>query len=140
MTPDQIAYVRETFAAVKPIASTAAQLFYGRLFELDPSLRPMFRRDLAEQGRMLMQVIGVTVAGLDRLPTLVPTLQALGRRHAAYGVRDAHYEVVGAALMWTLAQALGRAFTPEVRAAWASAYAVLARTMQEGASMTEAAA
>jgi hemoglobin-like flavoprotein len=141
MTPDQIAHVRISFAAVRPIADTAAALFYGRLFELDPSLRPMFSRDLREQGRMLMQMIGVVVANLDRVSTLVPTLHALGRRHAGYGVRDEHYDTVAAALLWTLEKGLGDAFTPEVRDAWTSAYGVLARTMQAGAaSAAEAAA
>ncbi len=140
MTPDQIAHVRTSFAAVKPIADTAAALFYGRLFELEPSLRPMFARDLGEQGRMLMQMIGVVVANLDRVSTLVPTLHALGRRHAGYGVRDEHYDVVAGALLWTLEKGLGDAFTPQVRDAWTSAYGVLARTMQAGAASTAEAA
>jgi hemoglobin-like flavoprotein len=134
MTPSQIAHVRSSFAAVRPISDAAAALFYGKLFQLDPSLRPMFSRDLAEQGRMLMQVIGVAVTSLDRLDALVPTLHDLGRRHAGYGVRDEHYGTVATALLWTLEQGLGDAFTPDVREAWIAVYGVLAHSMQAGAA------
>jgi len=134
MTPEQKRLVNESFALVEPIAATAAALFYARLFELDPSLRPMFRGDMAEQGRKLMQTIAVVVAGLDKLDTLVPAVQALGRRHAAYGVRDGHYATVAAALLWTLEQGLGAAFTPAVRQAWATAYGLLASVMQAAAA------
>jgi hemoglobin-like flavoprotein len=133
MTPAQMALIRVSFSAVRPIADTAAALFYGRLFELDPSLRPMFKRDMEEQGRMLMQVIGVAVASLDRLETLVPVLHDLGRRHSEYGVQDAHYDTVAQALLWTLEQGLGEKFTPDVREAWTTVYGLLARTMQAGA-------
>jgi len=132
MTPRQIAHVRESFASVRPIAAQASALFYGRLFELDPSLRALFRGDMDQQGRLLMQMIGVAVAGLDRLDALVPALHDLGRRHVGYGVQDAHYDTVGIALLWTLEQGLGVAFTPDVRDAWAAAYGLLAVTMQAG--------
>lgn len=134
MTPLQIMHVRTTFAVVRPIAAAAASLFYGRLFELDPSLRPMFKRDLDEQGRMLMQVLGVAVTSLDRLDTLVPTLHDLGRRHSGYGVTDAHYATVAEALLWTLEQGLGAQFTPDVRESWTIAYGLLAAVMQQGAA------
>lgn len=134
MTPTQIALVQQTFEQVKPIADTAADLFYQRLFQLDPSLRPMFRGDMQEQGRKLMQMLSVAVAGLTRLDTLVPAVEALGRRHVGYGVQDAHYATVGAALLWTLGQGLGDAFTPDVEAAWATAYGVLSSVMQNAAA------
>jgi hemoglobin-like flavoprotein len=138
MTPAQIALIRVSFAAVKPIADTAAALFYGRLFDLHPSLRPMFKRDLEEQGRMLMQVIGVAVASLDRVETLAPVLHNLGRRHGDYGVRDDHYGAVAEALLWTLQTGLGDKFTPAVRDAWVTVYGVLAGTMQAGAAAARA--
>jgi hemoglobin-like flavoprotein len=130
MTPESKALVRASFEKVKPIAVPAAELFYGRLFELDPSLKSLFKGDMAEQGRKLMSMIGTAVANLDRLDTLVPAVQALGRRHATYGVQDEHYVVVGAALLWTLERGLGPDFTPDVRAAWLSVYSVLAETMK----------
>jgi hemoglobin-like flavoprotein len=86
-----------------------------------------------------MQMIGLAVDSLDRLDALAPTLASLGRRHAGYGVQDRHYDTVGAALLWTLEQGLGADFTPEVRQAWAGAYALLARTMQAGAAAPVAA-
>ena len=117
-----------------PIRDQAAALFYGRLFELDPSLRPLFKGDMAEQGRKLMNMLATAAMGLDRLDGIVGEVQALGRRHVAYGVQDAHYDTVGAALLWTLEQGLGDAFTPQVKAAWAEAYTLLAGTMKQAAA------
>jgi hemoglobin-like flavoprotein len=134
MTPENQTLVRESFAAVVPIASQAAALFYDRLFVLDPSLKPLFKGDMAEQGRKLMAMIGTAVANLDRLETIVPAVQDLGRRHAGYGVPLSSYDTVGAALLWTLGQGLGEAFTPAVEAAWTEAYGVLAGVMKDAAA------
>ena len=134
MTPQQKHLVQTTFAKVAPMADEAAALFYGRLFELDPSLRPMFTTDLKEQGRKLMRMIGMAVNGLDRLDELVPVVRQLGARHAGYGVRDEHYGTVATALVWTLEQGLGPDFTPEVKDAWVAVYSVLATTMKDAAA------
>lgn len=139
MTPRQIALVRETFAAVRPIADTAAALFYDRLFALDPALRALFKSDMREQGSKLMQTIGVAVAALHAPESLAPALQALGRRHHGYGVEDRHYATVAEALLWTLGQGLGPAFTDESRDAWRDAYTLLAGVMQSGAAQARAA-
>lgn len=133
MTPDQITAVKQSFAQVVPIADAAAKLFYDRLFALDPTLRPLFKSDMSAQGRLLMTMIGTAVGSLDRLEAIVPAVQALGRRHAGYGVAEPHYDTVGAALLWTLEQGLGPAFTPDVRGAWTEAYGVLAGTMKAAA-------
>ena len=111
------------------IADAAAGLFYGRLFELDPTLRPLFRGDLREQGRKLMTTLGVVVKGLTKLDAILPAVEQLGARHVAYGVQDAHYATVGAALLWTLRQGLGTAFTADVEDAWTAAYTTLAGAM-----------
>lgn len=145
MTPTEIGLIRESWAAVEPIADTAAGLFYGRLFELDPALERLFRRtDMAAQRKVLMQTLTVVVKSIDRLDQIVPAVQALGRRHGGYGVREEHYATVGAALLWTLEQGLGEAFTPAVRGAWTGAYGTLASVMIEAARTdtddTEAAA
>lgn len=137
MTPRQIALVQNSWKDVLAVRETAAQLFYLRLFALDPSLQSMFKGDMREQGRKLVAMIGVAVAGLTRIETLVPVIEALGRRHAGYGVRDEHYVTVASALLWTLEQGLGARFTPEVRDAWTAAYGLLAGTMQ-GAARQEA--
>lgn len=134
MTPEQVALVRSSFAKVVPIKEAAADLFYTRLFELDPSLKPLFKGDMKEQGLKLMTMIGTAVGGLDQLDSVVPAVQALGRRHADYGVQDQHYDTVANALLWTLEQGLGPAFTPDVKSAWTSAYGVLAGTMKEAAA------
>src|SRR4026209_1330569 len=133
LTVTQKNLVQESFKTIVPIADDAAQLFYQRLFELDPSLRHMFRGDMSEQRKKLMQMITAAVKGLDHIEQLVPVLQDLGRRHAGYGVADAHYDIVGQALLWTLDKALGRDFTPELRHAWTTVFTLLATTMQDAA-------
>src|SRR5262249_31637128 len=136
LTLTQKELVQETFATIAPIADDAAALFYRRLFEIDPSLQRMFRGDMVEQRMKLMQMLTAAVKGLDRLDELVPAGEALGRRRATYGVADAHYDTVGAALLWTLEKRLGAAFTTEVREAWATVYGLLATTMKEAARET----
>ncbi|HLO18369.1 MAG TPA: globin family protein [Anaerolineales bacterium] len=133
MNTQQKYLVQSSFEKVAPIAETAAALFYGRLFELDPSLRGMFPSDMTEQGRKLMHMLTLAVRGLDRPDQLIPAVEMLGRRHAGYGVRPEHYDTVGAALLWTLEQGLGEAFTPEVKEAWVAVYTLLATTMQTAA-------
>lgn len=134
MTPQQIELVKKTWVMVVPIADNAAELFYGRLFELEPSYRAMFKNDMTEQGKKLMKTINIAVEALDDVEPLVPTLKQMGADHAGYGVVDRDYNVVGAALLWTLEQGLGEAFTDEVKNAWAAVYEVLANTMKAGAA------
>jgi hemoglobin-like flavoprotein len=136
MTPEHIRIVQSTWVKVLPIQDTAAQLFYERLFETDPSLRVLFRSDMRQQGAKLMQVIDAAVNGLSRLERIVSAIQELGRRHKDYGVKDHHYGAVGAALLWTLGKSLGAEFTPKVQDAWTTVYAVLAATMREAAATT----
>src|SRR5512138_534673 len=131
VTSAQKVLVQDSFVDIATIADDAAVLFYQRLFELDPSLRRLFREDLAEQRKKLMQMLTAAVKGLDRLEQLVPVVQDLGRRHGAYGVSEAHYDTVGKALLWTLEMGLGRGFTPQVKEAWAAVYSLLADTMKD---------
>jgi len=133
MTPAQIDRVKTSFAAVAPIADRAGMLFYERLFALDPSLRPLFKGDIATQSKKLMQMIAIAVNNLERLDAIVPAVQALGARHAGYGVVDDHYATVADALLWTLEQGLGPAYTAETADAWVAAYTVLAETMKAAA-------
>lgn len=133
MTSNEIQLIRETFPLVARRADLAALLFYKRLFDLDPSLRQLFRPDIEEQGRKLMQMLGAAVQLLEKPDALVPVLEGLGRRHVGYGVRDEHYDTVGEALLWTLHSALGDFFTPNAREAWASLYGFVAATMKRAA-------
>ena len=126
----QKALVQTSYAQIRPIADAAAALFYRRLFELDPTLRPLFKGDLEEQGGKLMDMIGLAVKALDRPDALLPALATLGRRHAGYGVNEHDYETVGEALIWTLDQGLGPSFTTEIREAWTALYRLVADTMR----------
>ncbi len=126
----EIRLVQSTWQQVFPFREQAARLFYAKLFEMDPSVRPLFTTDIESQGRKLTAMINAAVEGLGALEELVPVVQALGRRHASYGVTDEHYRTVGAALLWTLEQGLGVSFTPEVRMAWANTYGLLAEVMR----------
>jgi hemoglobin-like flavoprotein len=138
MTPEEVSLVQESWKKVVPIKDAAAELFYGKLFELDPNLRGLFKGDMNEQGRKLMAMIGAAINGLTRLDELVPTVQNLGRRHATYGVKAGDYNTVANALLWTLEKGLGPAFTPPIRTAWVKAYGVLAETMQAAAAAAAA--
>jgi hemoglobin-like flavoprotein len=133
MTPEKILLVRSSWQQVLPIKDTAAQLFYGQLFELDPSLRSMFKGDMVEQGRKLMMIINTAVNSLDDLGPILGAVEDMGRRHVAYGVTEAHYDTVGSALIWTLGKGLGEQFTPAVKDAWVETYTTLASAMKQAA-------
>jgi hemoglobin-like flavoprotein len=134
MTPRQVELVQTTWEKCVPIADQAAALFYGKLFELDPQLKPLFKTDIKEQGKKLMTMITMAVRGLNDLGRLVPAIEDMGRRHVGYGVKDEHYATVGTALLWTLEQGLGPDFTPEVKESWTKVYTVLATTMQKASA------
>jgi len=133
MTPEQIALVQQSFTKVVPISQQAANVFYGRLFEIAPEVKPMFRGDITEQGSKLMTTLAVVVNGLTDLNSILPAASALAKRHVAYGVKPSHYALVGATLLWTLEKGLGAAWTPGLAAAWRAAYATLSGYMIEEA-------
>ncbi|TWO32742.1 hemin receptor [Seonamhaeicola sediminis] len=136
MEQKTITLVQESFEKVKPIAPAAAEIFYGKLFELDPELKPLFPSDegaMKQQGNKLMSMLAAAVAGLSNLDALIPILQDLGKRHVEYKVEAFHYETVGSALLSTLEAGLGDDFTPEVKAAWASVYGIMADVMIKAA-------
>jgi len=129
MTPDQVRLVQESFAKLVPIADQAASMFYERLFEIAPQVRAMFPPDMAEQQRKLMATLTIVVGGLSNLESILPAASSLATRHVAYGARPEHYPVVGAALLWTLEQGLGKDWNEEVADAWTAAYAMLSDFM-----------
>jgi nitric oxide dioxygenase len=129
MTPEQIKAIQKSFAKVAPISEQAAALFYGRLFEADPAIKPLFHGDMKEQGRKLMATLAVVVNNLNNLGAVLPAASALAKRHVAYGVKPTHYTPVGEALLWMLQQGLGASWTPELAVAWAAAYGVLSEYM-----------
>lgn len=129
ITENHIKLVQESFTKVAPIADKAAELFYGRLFEIAPEVKPMFKTDLTDQGAKLMKTLALAVSSLTNLPALVPVVEDLAVRHIDYGVKDEHYAPVGEALIWTLEQGLGDAFTEECKEAWLAVYTLLSETM-----------
>jgi len=131
MKLEQIALVQASFGKVEPIADVVADLFYARLFALDPALITLFPANMTDQKHKLMSMLKLAVTSLNRLDELVPAVQALGQRHGTYGVTGDQYETVGAALLWSLEQGLGFDFTPEVKAAWTAVYSLLANTMKQ---------
>jgi hemoglobin-like flavoprotein len=134
MTPDRKRLVRETWKQVAPVADAAADLLYRRLFEIDPTTRELFRAtDMFAQRQKLLQTLGFAISSLDNLDVLMSTVEDLGRRHAGYGVTDAQYDSLGAALLWTLEQRLGRAWTPAVASAWTEVYGLLSAVMRTAA-------
>jgi len=125
----EAALVQSSFAEVKPISDRAAALFYGRLFEIAPQVKPLFKGDMAEQGRKLMATLAYVVNGLRDLPSILPAASRLAKQHAGYGVTPEHYAPVGAALLWTLEQGLGPKWAPAAETAWTKAYVTLSGFM-----------
>jgi hemoglobin-like flavoprotein len=137
MTPRQIEIVRQSFAKIMPFKDQFIELFYCRLFELDPSIRLMFKSDMAEQRQKLTAALAMVISRLETMESLLPVLRELGRRHKDYGVRNRHYDVVGAALLWTLEIGLSSSWTGELAEAWKDAYSQVAKAMIEGAESPE---
>ncbi|HEX9468343.1 MAG TPA: globin family protein [Bradyrhizobium sp.] len=129
MTPDQVKLVQQSFSKVVPISDQAAVIFYDRLFEIAPQVKPMFTADMAVQRGKLMAMLAAVVKGLGNLESILPAASALAIRHVSYGAKAEHYPVVGAALLWTLEKGLGDAWTPEVADAWTAAYGTLSGFM-----------
>lgn len=132
MTPNQIQLVQSTLPFIVAEKDQVARLFYSRVFQLDPSLHDFFGEDLATQGQKVVTMLGTLIGGLARPEQIVPILQALGQRHAAYGVQESHYATAGSALLWTVERCLGAGFTAEMRDAWIAFYFVVSRTMIAG--------
>jgi hemoglobin-like flavoprotein len=133
MTPEHITRVQASFGKIAPIRATVGALFYQRLFELDPSLRSMFRGDIRSQADKLMAMIELVVQNLADFEGLLPEVRDLGRDHAGYGVQETHYDTVRAALLWTLRAALEEQFATEDEDAWSTAFTLLADAMQAAA-------
>jgi nitric oxide dioxygenase len=129
MDSTQIKLVQDSFSKVAPISEQAAALFYGRLFEISPEVKPMFQGDIREQGKKLMGTLAVVVGGLTNLEAILPAASRLAKLHVGYGVKAEHYTPVGAALLWTLEQGLGEAWTPDLASAWTAAYTTLSGYM-----------
>lgn len=134
MTPEQVQTVQDSWKSVVPIAGKAADLFYDKLFTMDPGLRPLFPEDLSEQKKKLMSMISRVVSALRDPSGVVPAIQDLGRKHVGYGVKKEDYTTVGGALLWTLEQGLGAGWTPEVKDSWVAAYTLLSGVMIDAAS------
>jgi hemoglobin-like flavoprotein len=133
MSPEEVRLVRESWRGILPIRDTFAALFYAKLFELDPALRPLFKDDLKEQGRNFVAMVSIALRNLERPEAVLHALRELGARHARYGVRDAHYDTVATALVLSLDVSLGESLTPQARRAWEGAYELMTQPMREGA-------
>ncbi len=136
MESKTITLVQESFEKVKPIAPTAAKIFYDKLFDLDPQLKPLFpnnEESMKVQGNKLMSMLGAAVAGLSNLDSLIPILKDLGKRHVEYKVEAFHYDTVGEALLGTLEVGLGDDFTPDVKEAWTTVYGTMSNVMIDAA-------
>lgn len=134
MTAEQIRLVGTSFPAIAELSEPIAALFYGRLFEMAPEVRPLFKQDIAIQGRKLMDMLTVLVGNLDRFEELTPMLEAMGQRHAGYGVQTAHYAVLQGALLWAIGAAIEDEFSHELKAAWRALIEDVSAAMMQGAA------
>ena len=131
MTPEQISFVRSSWTVIAENVDAVTTDFYARLFEIDNSAARLFAGvDMEGQRAKLAQSLAVIVKALDDFDRLLPPLAALAKRHLHYGVEPHHFDSVGEALLHSLAITLGSDFTPELRQAWADAYALVASVMQ----------
>jgi nitric oxide dioxygenase len=122
LTERQIRLVQFSFEKITENIDQSAALFYDHLFHLDPSLKAMFKGDMRQQGRKLMQTLLVAVNGLDDFGAVAPSIRELGKRHVNYGVQPKHYELVGTALLWMVEQGIGNQYTSEICGAWTQLY------------------
>jgi len=138
VTPEQIKIIKLTFSQAVTNKDAVGRMFYDRLFAVAPEARALFKGDIDDQSRKLMDTLALAVGMLRDMPTLIPTLETLAVRHVAYGVKDEHYDLVGQVLLWTLEQGLGPAFTSDAKAAWTALYGTVAGVMRKAASGTAA--
>ncbi len=132
MTPEQTKLVQDSFMILKRGPKDPAELFYKRLFEIAPQVRPLFPDDMDEQKIKFLMMLNSTILNLKNLDILVPTIRALGKRHIGYGVTIEQYGPVKNAFFWTLEEALGDWYSSDVRDAWIATYTALEATMKEG--------
>ncbi len=131
MKSNTINLVKNSWGLVAKIdMETVGSLFYNRLFEIAPNVKPMFSRtSMAEQSKKLLSMLGYIISKLDKLDDIIDEVAKLAKRHTQYGVKEAHYTAVGTALLWTLEKGLGEHWNTELKAAWTEVYTVLANAM-----------
>jgi hemoglobin-like flavoprotein len=134
MTPKQIELVQQSWEHVVKNIPQAGEIFYGRLFEMNPQLCAMFSPDIKAQSQKLLGIISFAVKKLNTIEEVVSDVQALGRRHGNYGVQPAHYAMVADSLLWTLEKGLAHRWTTELKEAWTTLYATLAGIMMDAAA------
>lgn len=134
VAPEQMQLIRDSLAAIRSTSSPLALLFYGRMFELDPSLRALFKIDLVAQSKKLTDTLSAVADSLDRFDEMRPRLRDLGRKHLEYGVRPGHYLILSEAMLWALRQALQQDFSDQTRAAWVAVLDEINREMLAGTS------
>ena len=130
MNQQQIELVQHTFAKIEPIAQDVGEMFYNRLFEMDPSLQPLFKGDMRQQAKMMMTAIGMAVKSLNAPDSVIPDIQQIGHRHISYGAMPTDFDKFGAALLWSLEQTLGPDFTPPVKEAWIETFQFIVKGMK----------
>ncbi|MFI5584980.1 globin domain-containing protein [Amycolatopsis sp. NPDC051758] len=126
--------IRDSWAKAEPYIADISQFFYGMLFTLAPTTRDFFPINMEIQRGRLVRALVHIVQMVDRPDDLAPFLQQLGRDHRKFGVVPRHYEAVGTALLASLKNHLGREWTPQVERAWAEAFTIAARAMQDAAA------
>ena len=129
MTERQILLVKNSWSYVIVNADEAGQLFYKRLFEVAPEVRPMFKGDIKEQSRKLMNMVTYIVTKLQKLDEIMDEVKSLAQRHGKYGVKPHYYQIVGSSLLWTLKEGLGDKWNDETEQAWTAVYTALADAM-----------
>lgn len=136
--------LRNSFSKIEPVATQVGAVFYNKLFATAPETRALFSPDMSHQHTKFMSVvrelvslhlrslISLPVTLLNNSEAAMPAIHMLGKRHVQFGVSPAHFDLMRSALMETLAEVLGKEFTPELRSAWQDAFDVMANVMKKG--------
>lgn len=135
MTPEQIDLIRKSFDALWPVRRRVGELFYSKFFELAPDARALFPQDIARQQLKLMDMIAAIVGALDQREIFQSIISYSGRQHAQFGVQRTHFVAFGKALIWSLEQQFGTAFTPELKQAWTMLYNAVQNEMTRAAQI-----
>ncbi|MCS6823515.1 MAG: globin domain-containing protein [Cytophagaceae bacterium] len=129
MNTQQIELVKSTWGYVLAHSGEAMELFYGRLFEIAPEVRPLFKEDIKIQAQKLKKMVTLIVAKLNKLEEIENEIKYLAQKHEGYGAKPEHYHIVGEALLWTLEKGLKDRWTDEVKEAWVAVYSILSNAM-----------
>jgi hemoglobin-like flavoprotein len=120
LTAKQKRLIRESFLKLEPAYDLVGQLFFRKLYRLDPWFRDRFAGPVEVQGRKFMAGLKLGIIALNYDDGLTPVIRLVGVRNRRSGIKVRHYRIMAKALIWTLEQSLEKRFTRETKDAWSA--------------------